>query len=403
MGECTFFYSMNSTYKFFIFIFTFHVFLIGSQFAQIGDNVSLTLDTSASYSNKSNVYKSTTEISDDVLIFSPGVLFNFGAPEAGMDMSLKLSYDFLRYASLDQLDTDLFSSYFNSQFRGSSTNVILNYYFIERQSAQSSLLGRQVSPLDETLIETESNNVNLLISYNYSPKLSLSTGYQLDKLDYSTYSLEYASKENVTIPLNLTYKYSQKLGIVYGVEFTEREVGDRFDPDTGALTRSGYTSDDVFYKIGLNGQLLPKLSGTFNVGYRTVEFSDDRADGDKDAWAMNSQLLWKVTPKLSTKFVLRRKLDSAGSGDSYNTTNISVGNNYKLNSEFSLSLNGDFAFKEYVENKNRTDESNTYSLRINYLPISNFVLSGTYSFLDNRSHTFKYKSRDFSLSANFKY
>lgn len=402
-GVNVLFYSMNSLYKFFIFIFTVPVFLIGSQFAQIGDNVSLTLDTSASYSNKSNIYKSTTEISDDVFIFSPGVLFNVGAPEAGMDMSLKLSYQFLRYASLDQLDTDLFSSYFNSQFRGSSTNVILNYNFIERQSAQSSLLGRQVSPLDETLIETESDNVNLLISYNYSPKLSLSTGYQLDKLDYSTYSLEYASKENVTIPLNLTYKYSQKLGIVYGVEFTEREVGDRFDPDTGDLTRSGYTSDDVFYKIGLNGQLLPKLSGTFNVGYRTVEFSDDRADGNKDTWAMNSRLLWKVTPKLSTNFVLRRNLDSAGSGDSYNTTNISVGNNYKLNTEFSLSLNGDFAFKEYVENKNRTDESNTYSLRLNYLPISNLVLSGTFSFLDNRSHTFKYKSRDFTLSANFKY
>ena len=149
-------------YKFFIFIFTVPVFLTGSQFAQIGDNVSLTLDTSASYSNKSNIYKSTTEISDDVLIFSPGVLFNFGAPEAGMDMSLKLLYDLLRYASLDQLDTDLFSSFFNSQYRGSSTNVILNYSYIERQSAQSSLLGREVNPLDETLIETDSNNVNFI-------------------------------------------------------------------------------------------------------------------------------------------------------------------------------------------------------------------------------------------------
>ena len=140
-----------------------------------------------------------------------------------------------------------------------------------------------------------------------------------------------------------------------------------------------------------------------NVGYRTVEFSDDRADGNKDTWAMNSRLFWKATPKLHLNFVLRRKLDSAGSGDSFNSTNISVGNNRKLNSEFSLSLKGDFAFKEYVENRNRTDESNTYSLRLNYLPISNLVLSGTYSFLDNRSHTFKYKSRDFSLSANFKY
>ena len=289
---------MNSLFKFCILSFTVPVFLIGSQFVQIGDTVSLTLDSSAIYSNKSNIYKSTTEISDDVFVFVLVSDLMWVLLKLGIDMSLKLSYDLLRYASLDQLDTDLFSSFFNSQYRGSSTNVILNYSYIERQSAQSSLLGREVNPLDETLIETDSNNVNLLITYNYSPKLSLSTGYQLDKLDYTTYSLEFASKENVTIPLNLTYKYSQKLGIVYGVEFTEREVGDRFDPDTGDLTRSGYTSDDVFYKLGLNGQLLPKLSGTFNVGYRTVEFSDNREDRNKDTWAFDSKLTWKSLPNL---------------------------------------------------------------------------------------------------------
>ena len=397
---------MNS-YKFFVLILIvptlMSVYLSGSQFAQLGDSVNLMLDSSASYTNKSNIYRSPTEISDDVFIFSPGVRFVAGTPEVGMNMSLKLSYDFLRYASLDQLDSELFSSYFNSQFRGSSTNVILSYNFVERQSAQSSLLGRIVDPSVETLIETESNNVNLLISYNYSPKLSLSTGYQLDKLDYSTYSLEYAGKENVTIPLNLTYQYSPKLGIVYGIEFTEREIEDRFDPVSRELTGSGYSSDDVFYKIGLNGQLLPKLSGTFNVGYRTVDFSDNRADGNKDTWAINSRLLWKVTPKLRTNFLLRRKLDSAGSGDSYNLTNISVGNNYNLNSEYSLSLNGQFTFKDYVENKERSDESNTYTIKLDYLPTSNWVFSANYSFLDNRSHTFKYKSRDFSLSANFRY
>ena len=221
---------MNSLFKFFILSFTVPVFLIGSQFAQIGDTVSLTLDSSAIYSNNSNIYKSTTEISDDVFVFSPGVRINVGAPEAGIDMSLKLSYDFLRYSSLDQLDTELFSSSLKSQFKGSSTNVNLSYNHLEKQSAQSSLLGREVNPLEETLIETESDMVNLSVVYAYSPKLSLSTGYQLDKLDFATYSLRYASKENVTIPLNLIYKYSSKLGIIYGVEYTERKVGSRINP-----------------------------------------------------------------------------------------------------------------------------------------------------------------------------
>ena len=393
---------MNSLFKFCILSFTVPVFLIGSQFAQIGDTVSLTLDSSAIYSNKSNIYKSTTEISDDVFVFSPGVRFNVGAPEAGIDMSLKLSYDFLRYSSLDQLDTELFSSSLKGQFKGSSTNVNLSYNHLEKQSTQSSLLGREVNPLEETLIETESDMLNLSVVYAYSPKLSLSTGYKLDKLDFATYSLRYASKENVTIPLNLIYKYSSKLGIIYGVEYTERKVGSRINPFTEEPS-TAYTSDDVFYKIGLNGQLLPKLSGFFNVGYRTVEFSDNREDRNKDTWAIDSKLTWEVTPKFRTNLGFLRKLDSAGSGDSYNSTNLSVRNYYNINSEFSLSLDGVFAFKEYVENKDRTDESNIYTLRLNYLPTSNWFLSGAYSYSDNRSHSFKYKARDFSISANFKY
>ena len=110
-----------------------------------------------------------------------------------------------------------------------------------------------------------------------------------------------------------------------------------------------------------------------------------------------------MTPKLKTNLGMRRFMDSAGSGDSYTLTRFYFGNNYDINSEFSLTLSGDFAFKEYVSNSDRTDETNTYELIVNYLPSSDLFFSAGYSYTDNRSHFIQYNAREFLLSANFKY
>lgn len=392
--------------RYYIIVFTFPVLLIGSQFAQLGDSITVSLDSSAQYLYKSNVYKSPTQISDDIYIVSPGFKVDFGTPYTNLDLSLKLSYDILKYASLDQLDSEHLSSYFSGQYKGAASHIVLSYNYIEGQTAQSSLMNAIVTDVDETLIETESNYVNLSATYQYSPKLSLSTGLKLNKLDYATYEKQYASKENLTIPLNLNYKYSDKLGIIYGVEFTEREVGERYTRNNlGQLTLSSlsYESDDIFYKIGFSGQLMPKLTGIFNVGFRTVEFSDNRENDNEDSWAIDSKLVWSMTPKFKTNLGMRRFMDSAGSGDSYTLTRFYFGNNYDINSEFSLTLSGDFAFKEYVSNSDRTDETNTYELIVNYLPSSDLFFSAGYSYTDNRSHFIQYNAREFLLSANFKY
>ena len=393
--------------RYYIIIFVFPFLFIGSQFAQLSDSIAFSLDSSATYINKSNIYKSPTLISDDVFVVSPGFKVDFGAPYAGFDVSLKLSYDFVRYASLGDLDSEHLNSNLFARYQGSATNVNFSYNYIEGQSAQSSLIGQVISSEDEALIETESNYVNLAATYQYSPKLSFSTGVLLNKLDYATYEREYAPKENLTIPLNLNYQYSEKLSIIYGVEFTEREVGERYRRDgiSGPYERisDAYDSDDVFYKIGLNGQLLPKLSGIMSLGYRTVEFSDNREESDKDTWAIDSKLRWAVTPKFNTRFGMRRLMDSAGSGDSYTTSRLFIGNTYDISPEFSMALNGDFSFKDYVEEKDRTDEINTYTWKLDYLPANEWVFSASYSFVDNRSHLVQYKAREFILSANFKY
>ena len=147
---------------------------------------------------------------------------------------------------------------------------------------------------------------------------------------------------------------------------------------------------------------MPKLTGIFNVGFRTVDFSDNRENDNEDSWAIDSKLVWSMTPKFKTNLGMRRFMDSAGSGDSYTLTRFYFGNNYDINSEFSLTLSGDFAFKEYVSNSDRTDETNTYELIVNYLPSSDLFFSAGYSYTDNRSHFIQYNAREFLLSANFK-
>ena len=80
------------------------------------------------------------------------------------------------------MDSEHLNSNLFARYQGSATNVNFSYNYVEGQSAQSSLIGQVISSEDEALIETESNYVNLAATYQYSPKLSFSTGVLLNKL-----------------------------------------------------------------------------------------------------------------------------------------------------------------------------------------------------------------------------
>ena len=75
--------------------------------------------------------------------------------------------------------------------------------------------------------------------------------------------------------------------------------------------------------LGLMGSILPKLTGQFNVGYRSLNYSDNMIGmNDLNATGVTSNLTWTQTPKLRSILDFSRDFDAAGSGSTFKFTRV---------------------------------------------------------------------------------
>jgi len=377
----------------------FPVFLLATQFAQFGDAVSVTLDSSVTYASTSNIYKTPERTSDDYFVWSPGLKIDLSQGESNFDLSLSIAHDLNRYQRLSNLDSDLLRASLFGSYRGAVTQVLLSYGMTEGQSAQSELQGQTNPSLYiEDLIETKTDTLSLIAKYRYSPKLSFSSGINAYDLSYSTYASRFSSKESFTIPIDVIYHYSEKLDMIYGIEYTNKEIG------LASSDKGGYSTDEVYYKVGLSGDIRPKLDGNISVGLRHIEFSNEDVINysKKETLGIQSALSWRHTPKFTSILNLSRNYDTAGSGDSYNQTKVSLINRYTIKSDLSINTLASLSSKQYLSGSRRSDELDRYEVNLDYFPHQNVIISAGYAYSNSRSVS-RYEAEDLSIKASILY
>ena len=388
--------------RYYIYYLLLHLTLVGSSLVQIGDAVSVNLDSSITYKHSSNILRSvdSNELSDYFTNFSPGALVNFGKPGSALDIDLKTNYDIIKYSEYSDLDINLSKIYLNGSFNsGDKLLLTFNYSDLEGQSARSetNTLG---SP---ALVETSKELASLLARYRLSTKLLFSLGFNTSDLEYNTFARELASSKSRTIPLNLTYQYSDKLGIVYGVALTNTEIGGRI---SSSNVFPSYETDSIYYNIGLTGVILPKLKGNFNVGYRELEFSF--SDDDLNSIGASSALTWELTPKVRTTINFHRNFDVSGSGGTYQYTTASLLTVYNINSEFKCSIDLGDTVKTFKtsfrpgETPDREDNLRSIGLNLHYFPTRNCSFVAGYRSISSES-AIDYDLKEFRFTANFLY
>mgnify|MGYP003876873771 CR=1 FL=1 len=277
--------------RYYIYYIFLHLTLAGSSLIQVGDAISVNMDSSVSYRHSSNILKSeTNELSDVTYTITPGAIVNFGKPGTALDLKFKAYYSMLKYKDYSDLDINLSKVYLNGSYSPSDlTSCTFSFSSVDGESARSEL-STVGSP---ALIETSTESASFFTKYRYSPKLSLLLGANLSELTYLTEADKLAAKSSLTIPFNLSYHYSNKLSVIYGVSITDTEIGARTE-----YNQPAYETDSIYYNVGLQGSILPKLTGQFNVGYRTLSFST--VTDDINAMGVTSDLTWALTPKLRT-------------------------------------------------------------------------------------------------------
>lgn len=376
--------------RFYFYTIVLHLTLAGSSFVQIGDAVSVKLDSSAGFTHTDNLFRdNSNKQSDDFYTITPGLDISYGQPNAGLDLNFGLSYDIVRYSEFDALDVELLR--YNISGKMNQLSSFGTNFTFSRAESQSPRSTFDVAG-NPDLIETTQSNYSITTEYRYSPKFSVGLGLKWSELDFDTFSDEIAGKDSFNLPLDLIYRYSEKLDVVYGITYINRDVGART-----ASNSDGYETESYFYNVGLRGELLPKLSGKFSVGYRTLEFSNNNSD--RDSLGLNSSLTWAISPKIQSMIGIEKGFDAAGSGDTHEITKLNISNAFSINTEFSAGLNVSFSEKDF---RSRTDEVHNFSLTLSYTPSNNNHF--TFGFYDTESKSVvDYDVEEFRIRADFRY
>ena len=392
--------------RYYIYYIFLHLTLAGSSLIQVGDAISVSMDSSASYKHSSNVLKSkTNELTDVTYTLTPGAVVNFGNPGTALDLKLRAYYNILKHQDYSDLDINLLRVYFNGSYSPSDfTDSIFSYSIVEGQFAKSEL------SLDHApaLVETSTETASFFTSYRYSPKLSFSLGVNQSERTYETYTDQLSSRKSTTIPFNLIYKYSNKLSVVYGITLTDSEIGERTAYSSGIpFNMASYDTNSVYYNLGLKGTILPKLTGQFSLGYHTLNFSTNT--NDFNAFGATSALTWTLTPKLRTIFNFSRDFDAAGNGSTYRETKGTLSTIYSLNNELKLSFDITRAGKYFKSNPAREGERfgrgeklARVSLKLHYIPSENYSFVLGYNYVTSDAIR-DYDLNEFKLTARLKY
>jgi predicted porin len=385
---------------------------VASPLVSIGDNADIFFNGSSSVQWSSNIFRAEDDEKDDLVwTLTPGLEFNLGRGASNADLSVITRYEIRRYADLGELDTELFSIEANGSYQTSRLDLSGSAYFRE----QKSTTGDVNRPGLDDLIESDKTGGRLNGEYRFSPKFSFGAGIHYDETEYKEgFEDDFADRERFSIPLDVFYELTPKVDLSAGYTYSETDVDGRitqllapsppFAP--GTIIRRAinpYTTEDHFFNIGARGNLLPKLTGFFKVGYRLRD-TDRPGDDEESTLGLDADLTWAATPKLTNRLALSRDFGVSGEGISSEDTSIELSSSYSINSFYAASAFVDYTLRDYMQ---IDEDENQYRIgaRLNYTPNQYWRFSGGYTYSENDSdRAFRsYEDHTIDFTASLRY
>ena len=184
-----------------------------------------------------------------------------------------------------------------------------------------------------------------------------------------------------------------------------------------------YDSQSHFFNLGLRGQVvLLKLSGFLKAGYRINEpdNSIDRiyaTDGtfvgigrenQRDTsgmFAVDADLIWAASPKLTSTLQLSRDFSAAAEGNTTEESSIRLLTNYSMTPHWSADNMLSYTRREYQHAGDREDDQYLIGLNLTYRPSHQWQFVAGYHYSENAStqDNYSYENHRLSLQARFAY
>ena len=367
--------------------------LQASPLFSVGDNVDVFFDGSSNLRWSSNLFNNESgEVDDLLLTVTPGFEVDFGRGESNADLRVKANYDILRYDSRSELDTELVHIKADGSYESGRLVVDAAVNFDERQSSSE-----DTGDGDE-LYESENTGADLNGEYQFSPKFSFGAGLSYEDTEYvsSNAAGSFADRENVVVPVNVYYELTPKVDLSFGYVRTESDVTAASGNDNTA-----YEQVSEYYSVGARGDLLPKLTGSFDLGYTENDLTNEGMFG------ANLDFSYAVSQKLNSSLSLSRDFGVGGAGDSTESSSVKLGATYSIDHQYSVAANVGYDVRDYVlgADEGREDDQFSAGLRLNYVLDQNWRFSTGYDYSKNDSSKAdsSYANHALSLSASLRY
>jgi len=399
---------------------SFSIVVQAAPLVSIGDNVDVFFNGSSSVQWQSNVFYDDADEQDDIrFTVSPGFEVNVGRGLSNLDLSIVTRYDIVRYDELSDLDSEQFHIKAISSYRSSRWDVDGLVSYDEQQSSGKDGNTNQKGQL------TQSENIraNLNGEYRLSPKFSVGSGVNYSDKQYKDQE-SLADRVSFTVPVDIFYELTPKVDLSVGYAHSSTDVGEiargaDFGGGFTGIKTSSYDKTEHFFNIGARGELLPKLSGFFKVGYRTSDSDDSTTQtfengtptvagstnrDSRGTVGLDANFTYAATPKLTTAFALHRGFGVGGEGQGTTTTRANLSANYAINSNYSASANFGYTLREY-EAADREDNVYSTGVRLSYVPNRYWRFSTGYNYSENDSNApgQGYEAHSIVLSASLRY
>jgi hypothetical protein len=388
----------------------------------IGDHADVFFNGSSSLRWASNIFRDKDDEVDDLMwTLSPGFEINLGRGISNADLSIITRYDIVRYEDNGDLDVELFHIRAQGSYRTSRLDLSGSVSFDEEKSNAGDI------QFTNDLIESDNIGASLNSEYRFSPKFSFGAAVRYtDKNHIGQFDDRLADRETITLPFDLFYELTPKVDLSMGYTYTTTDVEETLQPTAiplVGLETEAYETESHFFNIGARGNLLPKLTGFFKVGYRMRDSDDSSrrnvflptgatfggplaptSRDDTGMLGLDADLTWSATPKLTVRLGLSRDFGVGGEGQSTENSSIDLSGSYSINSYLAAIANIGYTLRDYT-NTGREDNQYDAGLRLSYTPNQHWRFSTGYNYSENDSDAadFSYVNHSIELTATLRY
>jgi len=372
----------------------------------IGDSVDVFFNGSSSLEWQSNVFSDESGAVDDFeYTVTPGFEVNVGRGLSNLDLSIITRYEIVRFDEVTDLNNELFHIKAVGSYAGSRLTLNGLVSYDESQSNGPDGNDNQKGKLSAS----ETTAANLNGEYTLSPKFSFGAGVNYNNREYKEGSS--ADRESYTVPLDIFYELTPKVDLSIGYTYTSTEV---LGTVSGTAEVGDYDKEQHFVNIGARGDLLPKLNGSFKIGFNTMDSDDPntqdgvvpgRSDRDSSSsLGLDASFTYLATAKVNTQLSLNRNFDVAGQGESTEATRVDLSANYSINTRYTATANLGYTLREYVD-ADREDDNYRTGVSLSYLPNQYWRFSAGYNYTENDSSADgqSYEAHAINVSASLRY